>query len=110
MIIEFDKIEEEVIPNFNGGEKELIKRMYADENNRIMKSKLRPGASVGLHTHETDSEVIFIISGNGKVIYDYGEEKVSAGSVHYCPMGHSHSLINDGKEPLEFYCVVPQHI
>lgn len=109
MIIEFEKMEEEVIPNFNGGEKELIKKMYADENNRIMRSRLRPGASVGIHTHETDSEVIFIISGNGKVIYDDGEEKVSAGSVHYCPMGHTHSLINNGEQDLEFYCVVPKH-
>ncbi|MGN0612888.1 MAG: cupin domain-containing protein [Porcipelethomonas sp.] len=109
MIIEFEKIEETVIPNFKGGEKEFSAKIYADENNRIMRGRLQPGASIGMHTHDINSEIIFIISGNGKVLIDDGEERLPAGSCHYCPMGHSHSLINDGNDTLEFYCVVPQH-
>ena len=110
MKIEFDKMNETVIPNFKGGEKEISAKMFNDENNRIMKAKLEPEASIGMHVHDTGSEIIFIISGNGKVLFDDGEERLTEGSCHYCPMGHSHSLINDGNETLEFYCVVPQHI
>ena len=109
MLIEFEKIEEQTLPNFKGGEKEMIARMFVDENNRIIKAKLKPGASIGMHIHDTGSEIIFITSGNGKVLFDDTEEKLTAGSCHYCPMGHSHSLINDSDSDLEFYCVVPQH-
>ncbi len=109
MKIEFDKINESIIPKFNGGEKEISARMYIDENNKIMKGKLEPGASIGMHVHEKSSEIIFIFSGNGKVLFDDSEERVSEGSCHYCPMGHAHSLINDGEKNLEFYCVVPVH-
>ena len=65
------------------------------------------GCTIGLHTHETSSEIIYILSGAGKVKYDDGEEAVSAGQCHYCPKGHSHALINNSGEPLEFFAVVP---
>lgn len=43
MIIDFDHLEETVIPHFRGGEKETRSRMYTDENNKIMRGKLEPG-------------------------------------------------------------------
>lgn len=109
MLIEFEKIEEKALPNFKGGEKEFNAKMFVDENNRIIKGRLKPGATIGMHVHDMGSEIIFITSGNGKVLYDDTEERLSAGSCHYCPMGHSHSLINDSNADLEFYCVVPNH-
>ena len=39
-------------------------------NMRIMKIKLVPGASVGLHKHETSSEIVFVLEGTGTAIYD----------------------------------------
>ena len=40
MIIDFDKIKEEVIMNFKCGEGELDTRNFVDENNKIMLSSL----------------------------------------------------------------------
>ena len=54
-------------------------------------------------------ELLFILSGKGKALYDGEYEPVYAGICHYCPMGHSHSLINDSDEDLVFCAVVPQH-
>lgn len=108
MLIKFDKTEEQILNNFKGGQKSTSARMYVDNLNKIMKGKLQPGASIGLHTHDTSSEIIFILSGNGKVLYDGKYEAVSAGDCHYCPKQHSHSLINDGNEDLIFYAVVPE--
>ena len=68
---------------------------------------LDPGSSIGYHTHGTSSEIIYILSGTGKVKYDGGEEPLEAGQCHYCPKGHSHSLINNSDGPLEFFAVVP---
>ena len=109
MKIEFDRIEEQIIKNFKGGEKEFRARMYSDDCNRIMKGSLEPGASIGYHSHLEGSEILFVTSGSGKVLVDDTEEPLKAGDCHYCPMGHSHGLINNGDETLEFYCVVPKH-
>ena len=51
MIIDFPNIPEQRLPNFKGGEKEYIARMFFDGQNRIMYGRLEPGASIGLHTH-----------------------------------------------------------
>lgn len=108
MLIDFSKAEETVMTAFKGGEKELRASMYVDERNRIMRGRLVPGASIGLHTHDTSSEVIFFLEGSGKTVLDGKEERVRAGMCHYCPKGHSHTLINDTDEDLVFYAVVPQ--
>ena len=109
MLINFDNITEEALENFKGGEKQYNKKGFDDGRNKIMLGRLIPGASIGLHTHEGDSETIFFLSGSGKVIYDGTEERVSAGLCHYCPTGHEHTMINDGSEDLVFYAVVPKH-
>ena len=109
MIIDLKGMETTVLPNFKGGEKSYNMRAYEDGTNKIMLGRLIPGASIGLHTHEENSETIFVTSGKGKVLYDGGVETVSAGQCHYCPMGHEHSLINDSDEDLIFYAVVAKH-
>ena len=108
MIVDFNTWEEQVIPNFRGGEKEITVRMFQDDSNKIVQGTLKPGATVGLHTHETDSEIIYILQGTGTVLYDGAYEPVSAGVCHYCPKGHEHSLINDSEADLVFFAVVPE--
>ena len=107
MRIDFDAMEETIIPHMRGGEKEVAARMYTDELGKIMRGRLIPGASIGLHTHEDSSEIIYLLSGHGKVLGDGVYEDLVPGGCHYCPKGHTHSLINDGTEPLEFFAVVP---
>lgn len=108
MIIDFSKIEEQTLEHFKGGEKETLARMYFDGTNRIMKGRLHPGATIGLHVHDTSSEIIFVTKGEGHVLYDGEMLAVKEGLVHYCPKGHEHSLINDSDDDLEFTAVVPQ--
>lgn len=109
MIIPFDTMEEKAHQSFKGGEGTFFNKVVQDEHNKILNGRLAPGSSIGLHTHEGNSEIIFILSGKGKALYDGAYEPVHAGVCHYCPMGHSHSLINDGDEDLIFCAVVPQH-
>ena len=108
MKIVFSQIEENVIPNFKGGEKQTTTRAFTDDSNRILKGLLIPGASIGMHTHETSSEIILITSGCGCVIDDGVRVPLVAGDVHYCPKGHTHSLMNDSDADMEFFAVVPQ--
>lgn len=106
MIIDFDAIQETVIPHFYGGEMDARAKAYADDSNRIMLSRLVPGASIGSHVHETNCEIMFVISGTGKAHFDGVEEILRPGVCHYCPMGHQHDMINDGDEDLLLYGVV----
>ena len=109
MLVNFDAMETTVVPHMRGGEKEVSAQMYTDSLGKIMRGRLIPGATIGLHTHETSSEIICILSGTGKVLCDGEYEPLSAGSVHYCPKGHEHSLINDSDGDLTFFAVVPEH-
>lgn len=107
MVLDYSTMETNCIPNFLGGEGTLHAQMYVDELGKILKGTLAPGSSIGYHTHETSSEIIYILSGTGRVKVEGGEEPVKAGQCHYCPKGCGHSLINDSDEPLEFFAVVP---
>ena len=108
MILDFAQMETTTLKNFYGGEQELSAEMFQDGQNKILYGRLEPGATIGLHTHETSSEIIYFLRGEGKVLYDGGCEAVRAGVCHYCPKGHSHSLMNDSAAALEFFAVVPQ--
>ena len=106
MLISFDNMQETMKPNFKGGEKEAAMKIVRYEDDRIMMGRLEPGASIGLHTHEESCEVYYFLSGTGKSLYDGAWEPVRPGVAHYCPKGHSHSLVNTGEEDLVFFAAV----
>ena len=106
MIINFDEMEFQKKTEFLGGKKNFYLRSVKDNLNNIMCDKLEAGASIGYHKHETNSEIIYLIKGNGKVLYDNVEEILKEGQCHYCPKGHFHSLINDSCEEMLFFAVV----
>lgn len=107
MIFDLKNEAAEAIPNFKGGEGEFIAKIHFDGMNKIIHGTLEPGSTIGRHTHEGDSEIIYILSGSGTV-EDYGRlVGIEAGQCHYCPKGHTHSLKNNGTENLVFFAVVP---
>ena len=108
MKIDFNLIAEKVIPNFKGGLKEYNVKMADDGKVKIMRGRLVPGASIGMHAHVDSCEVIYVLSGQGYVASPDGDEVISAGEVSYCPQSHAHSLINKGEEDLIFLGIVPQ--
>ena len=109
MKIQFDNVQPTVLEHLNGGEGQLVSRRCMDGSVKITRALLAPGCSIGMHTHATSSEVIFVLSGVGKMLIDDTEEILRPGVCHYCPQGHSHSFINEGDQDLVFYAVVPEH-
>lgn len=108
MRIVFDSIPEAVIPHLNGGDGEVGARMFRDPTIKIMISRLPSGASIGLHLHETSSEINYVLSGNGEAVSGTETEALSSGVCHYCPKGSSHSIRNTGTEELVLLTVVPE--
>jgi mannose-6-phosphate isomerase-like protein (cupin superfamily) len=66
----------------------------------IHDNMLEPGASIGVHTHEGDEEVYFILEGYGTMEVDGEETKVGPGDICLTRDGHSHSLKNSDDGPM----------
>ena len=108
MTLDYKDIPVQIKPRFKGGEGNFIAAIHFDGLNKLIHGTLPPQATIGRHTHEEDSEIIFILSGHGSVLDDDELLPLEAGQCHYCPQGHSHSLINDSTEELVFFAVVPK--
>ncbi|MBO7452970.1 MAG: cupin domain-containing protein [Clostridiales bacterium] len=106
MIINFDEVPEIANKEFKGGKLTFYNKCEYDGINKIMMGRLEPGASIGLHTHYNDSEVIYFLEGHGTIIFDDDQYPVGPGLCHYCPKGHDHSLVNSGDEMLRFFSVI----
>jgi Uncharacterized conserved protein, contains double-stranded beta-helix domain len=107
MKINFNELKEKVVPEFLGGEKCFAVKTFLDDKNKIMLARLIPGASIGMHTHTVNCEILYVLSGKGKMLTEDGAEILVAGDCHYCPKGSAHSFVNDGSEDLVFFAVVP---
>ena len=108
MILDLMNQPEQAMPNFKGGEGIAWVRMFFDGQNRILMGRIQPGCSIGMHTHETNSEIMHVLSGTARVIIDGRVEIVSAGQTHYCPKGHTHMTMCEGAEDLVILAVVPE--
>ena len=108
MKILFDQMNDTVLEKFNGGEGRLVAKMYNDGKTKILRGLLAPGCSIGMHTHETNSEIMHVLAGTARVIMDGETEIIRAGQTHYCPKGHTHTTICDGPEELHILAVVPE--
>lgn len=67
---------------------------------------LNPGCSIGAHPHEGESELFYILKGNG--VYDDNGTMVpvSEGDVTICAPGESHGIANRSDEVLELIAVI----
>ena len=108
MIIDFQTLPFEEIPHFKGGDGAFRVQMYWDGTTRIMHGILQPGSSIGLHKHEGNCEILFLIRGEATLIEDGEQKQLHANQCTFCPEGHEHSLLNTGKTDVEFYAVVPK--
>ena len=107
MTLDVTRISPQVLPHFKGGDGEAHARLLTDELGKIMHCTLPPGASIGPHVHEGSYEVMYFLSGTGVCIDDGQEVPLRPGTVRYCRPGHSHSIVNTGREPLVLFAVIP---
>lgn len=107
MFLDFSSIPEIALPHFKGGEGQALIRKSEDEHTKVLQLTLPVGSSIGPHVHEDSFEVMYFLSGTG-VCYDDGQAiEIRPGMTHYCPVGHGHSVVNTGKEPLVILGIVP---
>lgn len=71
------------------------------------------GGMVPEHKHETEEEVMFFLSGQGKFVTESEEIAVGPGICVYNPPGEKHKIVNTGSEILKFVWIyapqLPSH-
>ena len=99
MKINFEELKQIDIDNMNGGNGTVKSKMFMNSDCKIIKAILEPNTSMGKHTQK-NNEFIYVISGQARIIIDDIEEIINKGELHYCHLGSTHEIYNNGKEEL----------
>ena len=77
------------------------------ENVRIFNVlTLIPGASIGYHVHENETEMFYFMEGTAQVQDDEETHVLHPGDALSTPSGHGHSVRNTGDGPLRFVAAI----
>ena len=112
MVRRASEMEKEIGERMRGGDGQveimhLFKREELGGKARLLaKVQLQKNCSIGLHPHNEEEEVYYILSGNGMVTDDGKEYAVAPGDAVLTGGGASHSIRNNEDEPLEFVAVI----
>lgn len=107
-MIKFNEAEHVEIEKFNNGEGVFIADRYIDNNIKIMRVTLKKGSSIGLHSHNTNLEVIYVLEGKAVSTVEGVSEVVSKGEAIYMPNKGSHTIKNEFDSDLVMFCVIPE--
>ena len=97
--------------NMRGGEKYV---QFTDLSSALPDSMrvysiltLIPGASIGYHVHENETEMFYFLEGHGRVRDDDQEYDIAAGDSMATMSGHGHGVTNTGDTDLVLLaCIV----
>jgi mannose-6-phosphate isomerase-like protein (cupin superfamily) len=68
--------------------------------------RLLPGSSIGYHRHDGEEEIFYILSGVATINDSGTVSPAGPGDAILTGGGASHSIANEGSEPLEFLAVI----
>ncbi len=93
-----------------GAEKVKIRWLIAERDGaphfQMRLFEIGAGGRTPLHRHEWEHE-IFILRGEGKLVYEGSERPFAEGHFILVPAGSEHSFVNSGAGTLEFLCMIP---
>lgn len=93
------------------GNKNFRKVLYTGAHSQLVLMSLQPNEEIGMEVHPDNDQFFRFDKGEGKVIIDGNEYKVSDGFAVVVPAGAQHNVINtSGKEDLKLYTIYsPAH-
>ena len=112
MIRRKSELKVDVHNEFRGGKGSITFEHFMDQQmangagRLFAKTIIPPGSSVGLHKHEGDSEVYFILDGKALVNDNGTEVELGPGDVNFCRDGESHGIENIGTSDLEYIAII----
>ena len=105
-----DTIENEKLENSHGGKGKYEVRTLFDSGfdssmSYIREVVLHSGSTIGIHPHEGDEEIYYVISGEGEMIVDDETRPVKPGDTVLTKSGSRHGLINTSNQDLKIFVV-----
>lgn len=73
--------------------KSLIDGFDSEKFRLFHSDDIPAGVSIGLHKHEDNEEIYYLVSGKGILQYDANEYEMNPGDISLCKVGHSHGFI-----------------
>ena len=112
MIIKSSEYKKDARANMKGGDgtvyvTEFVTSAELNEKGRLFGNiHLDPGASIGYHEHEGESELFYVVSGEA-VYNDNGTEyPLHAGDTAVVTDGNGHGIANRGTEPVDLIALI----
>ena len=81
------------------------KVMFTGKKSQLVIMNIKPGGEIGEEVHNNVEQVLFNLSGEGKVILDEVESEFNEGDVVVVTPGVKHNFINIGMEDLKIYTI-----
>ncbi len=80
--------------------------MMRSRNRCFIIIRLKQGDSLGVHRHEQECEIYYVMQGRGWYRDNEQEYEIQAGEAVICQDGDSHGISNNEKEELVFIALV----
>ena len=112
MIRKFNERENSIKENLKGGNGSIDFKQIANGDDFYNKIKMfstltiKPGDSIGYHTHINEQEIMLINKGEGLYKDDGVESIVCEGDVTVCYENHYHGITNVSSNNLEIIAMV----
>lgn len=106
MIIRPEQKNTEYRENMRGGDgtvkitHHVDSSLLCDKGRLFATITLDKDTGIGYHTHDADSEIFVVVSGNAEYNDNGTVKTASAGDVLVCKKGEGHSIKNIGDEPV----------
>ena len=92
-------------PKFEGVGFALLISGQKDPHLSVSMLEINPGVEIPIHTHETQADSIYVVSGEGEAYLNGSWQKIGPGDYILIPPGEEHGVKNSGKEPLRLFIV-----
>ncbi len=112
MVIRKEKQRLQVRDNVRGGSGRLENRHIIEPDAMFGSATLftefffDPGDSIGVHAHDSDAEVYYMLEGQLTLIEDGTETLLEAGDASYAHSGTSHAIENRSDKPAKMLAVI----
>jgi mannose-6-phosphate isomerase-like protein (cupin superfamily) len=111
MVVKRDEMKSEVKDKLRDGEGSATLLTMVDcekeKNIRLLSEiTLPPGASIGKHNHDNETEYYIILAGSGTVDDNGKKVLVNSGDAIITGNGAFHSITNVGPVPLVFHAII----
>lgn len=112
MVIKAENMQTDIRENMRGGNGAVNLQGLVPSESLPVRSRLfslvtlEPGCGIGPHVHEGETEIYYVLEGEG-VLDDNGEQvALRAGDCNVCGSGAFHAIANESDKPLKFIAVI----